>query len=69
MVPGPNGPQPLNAGCSACHNNKGPGSDGNEPDQVYSDYRLPQHRPVPLIADLSRDDEDPGLAAHDDLPG
>ena len=57
-----------NAGCAACHNNKGPTSDGNEPDQIYTD-RAYHSIALPFNRDLSRDDEDPGLFAHDDLGG
>jgi len=56
------------AGCSACHNNKGPGSAGNEPDQIYTDMSY-HSIALPFNRDLSRDDQDPGLFAHDDLPG
>ncbi len=56
------------AGCSACHNNKGPGSDGNEPDQLYTDMAY-HSIALPFNRELSRDDEDPGLFAHHDLDG
>jgi cytochrome c peroxidase len=54
------------AGCSACHNNKGAGSAGNEPDQIYTDMAY-HSIALPFNRDLSRDDQDPGLAGHDDL--
>jgi cytochrome c peroxidase len=58
-----------NAGCSACHNNKGRNSDGNEPDQVYSDFAY-HSIALPFNRALNRNVEgaDPGLLAHDDLP-
>jgi cytochrome c peroxidase len=58
-----------NAGCSACHNNKGRNSDGNEPDQVYSDFAY-HSIALPFNRVLNRNVEgaDPGLLAHDDLP-
>ena len=42
-------------------------ADGNEPDQVYTDIA---YHSIALFfnRDLSRDDEDPGLSNHDDLP-
>ena len=58
-----------NARCSACHNNKGPQSDGNEPDQVYSDFAY-HSIALPFNRRLNGNVEggDPGLFAHDDLP-
>ena len=55
--------------CSACHNNKGGGSDGNEPDQVYSDFAY-HSIALPFNRRLNDNVEgaDPGLFAHDDLP-
>lgn len=54
--------------CSGCHNNKGPRSEGNEPDQIYTDMAY-HSIALPFNRNLSRADEDPGLSAHDDLPG
>ena len=67
---GLNVPLARNAGCSACHNNKGPSSDGNEPDQVYSDFAY-HSIALPFNRRLNGNVEgaDPGLFAHDDLPG
>jgi cytochrome c peroxidase len=58
------------ANCSACHNNKGSNSDGNEPDQVYSDFAY-HSIALPFNRRLNDNVEgaDPGLFAHDDLPG
>jgi cytochrome c peroxidase len=60
----------VNAGCAGCHNNKGPGSDGNEEDQVYADFAY-HSIALPFNPDLIRNSvgADPGLLAHDDLPG
>ena len=64
-----------NAGCAACHNNHIPPpqsglppSDGNEPDQIYTDMAY-HSIALPFNHELSRDDEDPGLSGHDDLGG
>jgi cytochrome c peroxidase len=64
---GPNGGL-KNAGCAACHNNKGPRSDGNEPDQLYTDFA---YHSVGLFFNRrlngNVEGADPGLFAHDDL--
>jgi len=56
---------PLNAGCTGCHNNKGFGTDGNEPDQLYMDFHyhnlgLP---PNDEAANFDPANPDVGLAA------
>jgi cytochrome c peroxidase len=62
-------PDGKNAGCAACHNNFLPANaaDGDEPNQLYSDFAY-HSIALPFNRDLSRDDEDPGLFGHDDLP-
>jgi cytochrome c peroxidase len=63
-------PEGKNAGCAGCHNNFLPpnAADGDEPNQVYSDFAY-HSIALPFNRELSRDDPDPGLFAHDDLPG
>jgi cytochrome c peroxidase len=75
LVPNPRAGQPgqpaeipLNAGCAACHNNKGPTSDGNELDQLYTDFA---YHSIGLFFNRrlngNVEGADPGLSAHDDL--
>jgi cytochrome c peroxidase len=45
-------PEGKNANCALCHNNKGPGSRGDEADQIYSDFSyhnigVPQNPEIP----------------------
>jgi cytochrome c peroxidase len=59
----------VNAGCSICHNNKGPGSDGNERDQLYTDFAY-HSIGLPFNPDLNGNEQpgqDEGLLEHDDL--
>jgi cytochrome c peroxidase len=59
----------VNAGCSLCHNNKGGGSDGNEPDQLYTDFAY-HSIGLPFNPDLNGNEtpgQDSGLAEHDAL--
>jgi cytochrome c peroxidase len=59
----------VNAGCSLCHNNKGGGSDGNEPDQLYTDFAY-HSIGLRFNPDLNGNEEpgqDEGLLEHDDL--
>jgi hypothetical protein len=62
---GPDG-APKNAGCVACHNNKGPGSPGDEPDQLYTDHAY-HHLGLPpnyQIENFDPNNGDSGLSDH-----
>ena len=57
---------PKNAGCVACHNNKGPGSPGDEPDQLYTDHAY-HHLGLPpnyQIENFDPNNGDSGLSEH-----
>jgi cytochrome c peroxidase len=59
-------PTGKNANCSACHNSAGPGSRGNEPDQIYTDGGF-HHLGLPPnfeIANFDPKNPDVGLAEH-----
>ena len=66
-------PTGKNAQCAACHNSEGPGSDGAEPGQLYSDQGF-HHLGLPPnydIANFDPDNPDFGLSHHTspDAPG
>jgi cytochrome c peroxidase len=59
-------PTGKNANCAACHNSAGPGSRGNEPNQIYSDGGF-HHLGIPpnfQIASFDPANPDVGLAEH-----
>jgi len=65
-VTSPLNPTGKNANCSACHNSEGPGSDGAEPAQLYSDQGF-HHLGLPpnfQIANFDAGNPDFGLSHH-----
>ena len=65
-ITSPLNPTGKNANCAACHNSAGPGSRGNEPDQLYTDSGF-HHLGIPPNFDAASFDAkapDLGLAMH-----